>query len=552
MKKTIAIFGVLGVFILFNGANQNLSAQVLQQDSLALVALYDSTDGANWTDNTNWLTRSVSTWFGITVSDGRVTGVILRSNNLVGTIPAEIGNLTELTILDLYTNQLSGSIPPEIGNLTKLTKLNLHRNQLTGSIPPEIGNLTKLVYWYMRNNQLTGSISPEIGNLTKLKDLYLNGNQFTGTIPPEIYNLTSLINLDLYGNQLTDTIATELGNLTNLESLNFSANQLTGTIPIEIGNLTNLTLLSLGMNQLTDTIPSAIGNLTNLRYLYLAANQLVGTIPEEIGNLTKLENLYLHKNQISGSIPAEFGKLTNLKYLYLSDNKFIDLPDLSADTLLIKLQIHNNKFTFEDIEPNIFVTDFIYSPQDSVGEQQDTTIDQGTNLELSVTVGGTANQYQWMKDGVAISGADSSSYTIHSVDSSAAGTYLCKITNTIATDLTLYSRPINVSVSNVTGITDHPISSPKIFTLYQNYPNPFNPSTRIKYNLPQASPVTLKIYNLQGQEITTLVNEFQTAGMKSVVWDGADNQGQRVSSGIYFYRLEADEFRTSRKMILAQ
>ena len=83
----------------------------------------------------------------------------------MGSIPPEIGNLTNLEKLDLRINQLTGSIPPEIGNLTNLTLLDLSENQLTGSIPPEIGNLTNLEYLLLHSNQLTGKIPKSICDL---------------------------------------------------------------------------------------------------------------------------------------------------------------------------------------------------------------------------------------------------------------------------------------------------------------------------------------------------------------------------------------------------
>lgn len=93
---------------------------------------------------------------------------------------------------------------------------------------------------------------------------------------------------------------------------------------------------------------------------------------------------------------------------------------------------------------------------------------------------------------------------------------------------------------------------PSNLILYQNYPNPFNPSTAISYNLTKSTNVTLKIYNIQGQEIKTLVNDFQTAGMKSVVWDGLDNSGQKVTSGVYIYQIESGNFSLAKKMILVR
>ena len=105
-----------------------------------------------------------------------------------------------------------------------------------------------------------------------------------------------------------------------------------------------------------------------------------------------------------------------------------------------------------------------------------------------------------------------------------------------------------------TGIEEHSIldSNPRSYKLLQNYPNPFNPSTKITYNLPHSTLVTLKIYNIQGQEIKTLVNEFQSVGMKSVTWNGLDAQGKQVTSGLYFYHINAGDFTQFKKMILVQ
>jgi hypothetical protein len=91
---------------------------------------------------------------------------------------------------------------------------------------------------------------------------------------------------------------------------------------------------------------------------------------------------------------------------------------------------------------------------------------------------------------------------------------------------------------------------PTKYALHPNFPNPFNPSTTIKYDLKEAGKVSLKIYNVLGQEVRTLVSGAHTAGFKSVVWDGRNNAGQAVSSGIYVYRLETSGFVKSRKMML--
>ncbi len=91
---------------------------------------------------------------------------------------------------------------------------------------------------------------------------------------------------------------------------------------------------------------------------------------------------------------------------------------------------------------------------------------------------------------------------------------------------------------------------PKQYALSQNFPNPFNPETEINYELPENSKIILKIYNIRGQEVRTLVNEFQKAGIYSLRWDGKSSEGLPVSSGVYLYRLESEKFTLTHKMVL--
>lgn len=96
----------------------------------------------------------------------------------------------------------------------------------------------------------------------------------------------------------------------------------------------------------------------------------------------------------------------------------------------------------------------------------------------------------------------------------------------------------------------HIIGIPKSFELFQNYPNPFNPQTQIRYDLPVSGNVRLTIYNILGQKVKVLVDEIQDAGYKSVIWDGKDIDGRDVASGIYFYKIEAQNFEKTKKMVL--
>lgn len=94
------------------------------------------------------------------------------------------------------------------------------------------------------------------------------------------------------------------------------------------------------------------------------------------------------------------------------------------------------------------------------------------------------------------------------------------------------------------------IEQPVEYKLYNNYPNPFNPATTIKYSLAENSLVTLKVYNTMGQLVKTLVNKHQSEGSHSVEWDGTNDGGVRVTSGVYIYRISAGNFNAVNKMIL--
>ena len=91
---------------------------------------------------------------------------------------------------------------------------------------------------------------------------------------------------------------------------------------------------------------------------------------------------------------------------------------------------------------------------------------------------------------------------------------------------------------------------PDMYALHQNYPNPFNPTTKISYDLPDASVVSLSIYDLMGREIRTLINSEQSAGFKIIQWNATDNLGKSVPAGMYIYTIQAGEFRQTRKMVL--
>ena len=303
-------------------------------DRAALVALYNATNGPNWTNNTNWLsTAPLNQWHGVTTdANGRVTRLGLSSNQLSGTIPSELGSLTNLTGLELYSNQLSGSIPSSLGSLTNLEALVLDNNAgLSGPLPGSFTGLDALQYLYMDG---TGLCAPTDAAFQRWLQGIANKRGVVNCEDPvaedraalvALYNATNGPNWSNNTNWLSDRPLGEWHGVTTdangrVTRLSLHPNQLSGTIPPEVGQLNNLQYLSLSGNQLSGTIPPEVGQLNNLQYLYLYNNQLSGTIPPEVGQLNNLQSLALDGNQLSGTIPAALGQLNNLQDLRLEGN----------------------------------------------------------------------------------------------------------------------------------------------------------------------------------------------------------------------------------------
>ena len=166
-----------------------------ESDREILRGFYNATGGADWTDNGNWLSNQpLNQWHGVSTNGrGQVTHLALRSNNLVGTLPPELGKMENLEVLSLDRNSISGSLPVELGDLSNLTRLAMNRNQLTGAIPAELGNLSNLSIIGLARNQLSGALPASLGNLTGLTRLSLHDNTgLSGALPSGFTNLANL------------------------------------------------------------------------------------------------------------------------------------------------------------------------------------------------------------------------------------------------------------------------------------------------------------------------------------------------------------------------
>ena len=272
-------------------------------DRAALSALYDATGGPAWTDRTNWTTdEPLDAWRGVTTdAAGRVTDLALPENELAGTLPSALRDLTRLRRLDLGGNRLDGSIPAGLGDLVRLEELSLWNDDdlldpddggLTGAIPAALGNLANLTRLDLRENDLTDPIPAALGELTRLRELDLGRNELTGAIPAELGNLTRLRRLDLGRNLLAGPVPAWLGRLTRLDELVLGGNDLApGPVPAWVGGLRRLSALSLSRANVAGPLPLWLGDLAHLRRLDLSYNwDLSGPLPPSL-DLSHLEQL---------------------------------------------------------------------------------------------------------------------------------------------------------------------------------------------------------------------------------------------------------------------
>ncbi|GLJ17336.1 hypothetical protein SUGI_0301030 [Cryptomeria japonica] len=269
----------------------------------------------------------------------------LTTNSLSGTLP-DFSPLKSLQVLDLTTNGFSGQFPESLGNLPELSSLNLAENDFAaGTIPLKLASLKKLRELYLADCNLVGEIPFFIFNFTDLGLLDLSDNFLNGSIPKEISNLKKLYQFFLFDNELSGSIPPELGNLTLLQQFDASQNSLTGSIPEEVGNLKELVILGLKINNLSGQIPESIGELPNLQSMSLYQNSLTGPLPPKLGSLSKFNTMDVSQNLLNGTLPKDICKGGNMQYFLALENFFTgNLPQSYGRDCqsLVRFRVNNN------------------------------------------------------------------------------------------------------------------------------------------------------------------------------------------------------------------
>ncbi len=312
----------------------------------------------------------------------------------------------------------------------KLVEINLAENRLTGQIPDFMD--TAAVF---RN----------------IVSLNLSANYLSGTIPESLGKLESLILLDLDKNKLAGKIPDSFTQLPNLRTLWISRNEFTH-FPQRIHDWKNLQYLFAHQNQIQE-IPASFAQLGELRVLNLNDNQLL-SIPNHVAGLSKLETFYVARNQIHEIYP-EIGKLPALKLLDMTDNQLVSLPfSMASFQVMEQLKVGKNQLQFGALENLIgkYIV-FEYVPQANIGETQEFSLNTGDTFEVSITVSGTNNRYQWYRDAQPISGAIQPTFRIENIQNMDVGIYYCLVNNTKAKELTIRNLPITLNITCGDGLT---------------------------------------------------------------------------------------------------
>lgn len=273
------------IFLYFLICNYFAIVRSLNDDGNALLSFKNSIE--NYTDDplNNWNSTDISpcSWHGVTCRGDRVVSLSIPNRKLVGSLPAALGNLTELRHVNLRNNKFFGSLPPYLFHARELKILVLSGNSLSGPIPHEIGNLKNLQNLDFSQNLFNGSIPLSLVQCNRLKNLSLGQNSLTGPLKDDFgTRLIALQRVDLSLNRLSGSIPSTMGNLSSLKgTLNLSHNFFNGTIPASLGSLPETVYIDLSYNNLSGNIPQ-VATLLNIGPTAFAGNPLLCGFPLNI------------------------------------------------------------------------------------------------------------------------------------------------------------------------------------------------------------------------------------------------------------------------------
>ena len=458
------------------------------------------------------------------------------SSNRLSSLPSGIfDDLTALTSLDLASNRLS-SLPSGIfDDLTALTSLHLSGNPLSSLSSDIFDDLTALTTLNL-DTQLSSFPSGIFDDLTALRYFNMSSTQLSSLSSDIFDDLTALRSLNLSNTQLSSLPSGIFDNQTALYHFSLSSTQLSSLPSGIFDNQTALSTLSLSSPQLSSLPSGVFANLTTLTTLNLSNNQLSSLPSGVFANLTTLTTLNLSNTQLSSLPSGVFTNLTALEYLYLTNNAVNPLP---FNVSLEKVSSGRVKAVAPAGAPFDIVLPLSVTNGSISGGSSSITISKGSTKSSSLTVSRTAGTTAAVTVDIG---------TLPGLPSNHSGYALVK-SGTLPLEVISAIGGAPAQVSN-----DNP-QVPDATSVLPNYPNPSNPETWIPYQLAKPAKVTFTIYNTRGVVVRRLSLGHQLTGFyhnrsRAAYWDGKNESGESVASGIYFYTFAADDFTATRKILI--
>ncbi|KAG5526527.1 hypothetical protein RHGRI_032714 [Rhododendron griersonianum] len=232
-------------------------------------------------------------------------------NDLTGVVPASLGQLSRLLVLDLSRNSLTGSIPPSCASLGNLTLLDMSSSFLSGIVPADFGALFKLQFSNLSNNSLSSSIPTRLGDVSSLVDLDLRLNAFSGSVPPDLGGLRNLQKMVFGYNLLACSLPGNLfPNLTQLQFIVLHNNNFTGDLPDVLWSIPALLYLDASNNNFSGTLPNTSGGSSvNAAVLNLSHNMFYGDLAPVLSRFSFID---ITSNYFKGRVPNYIGSNASL------------------------------------------------------------------------------------------------------------------------------------------------------------------------------------------------------------------------------------------------
>jgi len=548
----------------------------------SLCALYSSTSGDSWKENSGWEVCGldeipnrprVDNWYGLTYQKGKLVTIDLNGNNLSGSFPSEL-DLLGVESLNLSNNRLTGQLSSNLINLTNLKHLDLSSNQIFGSIPPELSKLEGLISLSLGNNEFFGAIPSELGKMTNLETLNLSDNGLNGLIPPELDNLLNLRILNLGGNQLSGSISPDFGQLISLTHLHLNNNRFLDPLPSTLLSLPNLKWFSFQgnsglcappdngfqtwLNQINKVVgPTCVPSFVDIEVIFKSLRELYRStnggswvyssgwdttaVPSSMKALSswygltirgeRLVEIDLRNNFLSGKIPPELGNLAALERLFLDKNQISgSIPTQLGNISWINwIGLSENRLTGSipaSLGDLLRLEHLYLNDNQLVGQippmMSNLAVLRRLELQSNQLSGEIPRKFlrlNWLSDFQFQNNAG-----------------LCSPSDPE------FQQWLN-NIDSIDGATCTPVSVehddtslPVELRIDGNYPNPFNTFTRLRIDLPWLSSVGVEIFDVTGRRLLATSPVSLSAGR------GREIHLNELSfpAGVYLFRIAVE------------